>query len=486
MAIPPSTRNLLIPGKSLPDAHDGYQKDAQTIEIWARQPIQQLIAGSNITLSPASGLATDSKGNGPQPITISATGGGGGAGGAAFVDLSAGPDASLTNARPYVATPMSSGAYAGSFYDSHWPVFSNSSGGTLRYGVGSTWTVDVGAGITINSFPTVTIPAFTGGPVEARFMFFAVSYDFVNQAGYGLVHSFASGGSYTFVAADLQAYTGPVGDAAQTAAGIISTAGSIPYLCGVNGYVSVPNGTTFTGGGGGGGITTLASPDGSIAITNPMGPTTDIDIFGWPYLPFSDSSQNTGVGSGANFASLAGGTANTAVGLNADFSLTSGTRDTAVGVSALSNVTSGSHNTAVGYQALDSVTTPNFNTAIGEQAGAGITTGHGNTSLGYSSMNVPGAATVNFGTAVGYGTDVRANGGVCIGTDAAGNVSTVTVANDFVLGTANHTVKISNNTTGAGSAALGANSPAVTNTAPYTWFKMKAGDGSVVYVPAWK
>ena len=40
--------------------------------------------------------------------------------------------------------------------------------------------------------------------------------------------------------------------------------------------------------------------------------------------------------------------------------------------------------------------------------------------------------------------------------------------------------------TGAGSAALGANSPAVTNTAPYKWLKTKTDDGSVVYIPCWK
>lgn len=43
-----------------------------------------------------------------------------------------------------------------------------------------------------------------------------------------------------------------------------------------------------------------------------------------------------------------------------------------------------------------------------------------------------------------------------------------------------------NEATGAGSALLGTNSPAVTNTAPYTWIKMKTSDGSTVYIPAWK
>ncbi len=43
-----------------------------------------------------------------------------------------------------------------------------------------------------------------------------------------------------------------------------------------------------------------------------------------------------------------------------------------------------------------------------------------------------------------------------------------------------------NETTGSGTALLGSNSPAVTNTAPYTWIKAQSSDGSTVYIPAWK
>ena len=42
------------------------------------------------------------------------------------------------------------------------------------------------------------------------------------------------------------------------------------------------------------------------------------------------------------------------------------------------------------------------------------------------------------------------------------------------------------NTTGAGTPLFGTNSPAITNTHPYTWLKMISNDGSTVYVPAWK
>jgi len=53
--------------------------------------------------------------------------------------------------------------------------------------------------------------------------------------------------------------------------------------------------------------------------------------------------------------------------------------------------------------------------------------------------------------------------------------------------TVNGVVKFGgSNSTGAGSALLGANSPAVTLTAPYTWIKVNTSDGSVAYIPAWK
>lgn len=55
----------------------------------------------------------------------------------------------------------------------------------------------------------------------------------------------------------------------------------------------------------------------------------------------------------------------------------------------------------------------------------------------------------------------------------------------------NHNVIVANTSsgneaTGAGSALLGANSPASTLTAPYTWIKMITSDGSTVYFPVWK
>ncbi len=46
--------------------------------------------------------------------------------------------------------------------------------------------------------------------------------------------------------------------------------------------------------------------------------------------------------------------------------------------------------------------------------------------------------------------------------------------------------KFSNNSTSSKTSSLGANCPAVDNSTPYTWITVKSGDGSTVYIPAWK
>lgn len=51
---------------------------------------------------------------------------------------------------------------------------------------------------------------------------------------------------------------------------------------------------------------------------------------------------------------------------------------------------------------------------------------------------------------------------------------------------ANNLVQFIVSTTGAGSAALGANCPAITPGAPYTWIKMISPDGNIVFFPVWK
>jgi hypothetical protein len=46
--------------------------------------------------------------------------------------------------------------------------------------------------------------------------------------------------------------------------------------------------------------------------------------------------------------------------------------------------------------------------------------------------------------------------------------------------------RLGTQSTGSGSAALGANCPAVTPTAPNTWKAITLTDGSTGYIPVWK
>ena len=65
-----------------------------------------------------------------------------------------------------------------------------------------------------------------------------------------------------------------------------------------------------------------------------------------------------------------------------------------------------------------------------------------------------------------------------VGINTQNPATTLEVAGDIKLN--------GTNTTGAGSALLGSNSPASTLSAPYTWIKFISADGSTVYIPAWK
>jgi hypothetical protein len=280
---------------------------------------------------------------------------------------------------------------------------------------------------------------------------------------------------------------------------------------------------TISSSGGGGGITDITSNSGLIDVVNPTGPVTDLSVHGFPFLQYGDAHNNTGYGILVNPRG-ASGSANTAFGYHALENTNSGQGNTAIGNSALASEATGTDNvaigdgalttsnggnfsvavggaslisfhgsafgfcTAVGYQSLQADTTGTSNVAFGDGALRSITTGNGNTAIGSAANNGTTGVHANqmYTTCLGYGTGASADGCVAIGTDSTGAGCVASVQNELVLGTAIHSVRINNNTTGVGSALLGANCPATTVTAPYTWFKMKSGDGSLVYVPVWK
>lgn len=263
MATRPTNRSLLIPGKNYKAAHDGYRKDMQSLEIWARQPIQQLIAGSGITLSPASGLATDAKGRGPNPITITATGGGGGGNApAAFADIMAGPESlnpALGNWWPF-STPMI-GPQLNGPSQTPIPLFQHPGSPSVETGsdspaFGNSWFTIVSAGQTVNFLPKLETPPFTGGTgfLMWQFYYWAVSTDFTNGAMYTTKPANIPVGPFTshqIAVADLVSVVTFGTDLTLTAGtgftgnGLVSGGSLKPYFAGVNGSVVIPPGTTF-------------------------------------------------------------------------------------------------------------------------------------------------------------------------------------------------------------------------------------------------
>lgn len=113
----------------------------------------------------------------------------------------------------------------------------------------------------------------------------------------------------------------------------------------------------------------------------------------------------------------------------------------------------------------------------------------------YSMAGDSGKALNYFGgnTGIGFGSDVPTN--TLWVKDGTATTGTTSVKFDIGAGQSSTSTILTlggvirfngQNTTGAGSAALGSNSPAVTNSAPYTWIRAVSSDGSTVYIPAWK
>lgn len=96
--------------------------------------------------------------------------------------------------------------------------------------------------------------------------------------------------------------------------------------------------------------------------------------------------------------------------------------------------------------------------------------------VGYCAIN--GNTYIEFDSGGVESMRLHASGGLTLGdtTDPGDNNFRLTGIINFA-GT---------NTTGAGIAAFGTNSPAVTLTAPYTWLQIKTADGSTAYIPCWK
>ena len=200
-------------------------------------------------------------------------------------------------------------------------------------------------------------------------------------------------------------------------------------------------------------------------------------------------SSNVAIGTQALQVNVSG-SRNVGIGFQSLFGNSSGNDNLAIGSATMTGCRSGLQNVAIGTNALAGLTNASNNVAIGYKAGDPtgqiVTTGANNTFIGFQASIVATATQPSFATAIGSSATVGANGAVALGTDHTGAGATTTTQDVIALGTSNHQIQVSNNATGAGSALLGANCPATTVAAPYTWLKMMSQDGSTVYVPAWK
>lgn len=138
----------------------------------------------------------------------------------------------------------------------------------------------------------------------------------------------------------------------------------------------------------GGGGWSLTGNAGTVAGTNFIGTTDDVDFVG----------KRNGI------RSLLIASANTGLGYSSLSSISSGFGNIGIGSSALASISTESNNIAIGNSALAGSSGSN-NTAVGAQAGLFMSTGSNNTLIGYNSVqtaNVSGS----YNTLIGASTDL--------------------------------------------------------------------------------
>jgi hypothetical protein len=250
MAAGANPKKITIPRKNTrAKDKDLNQNDAdinwRAIEDWANNlnPILQLIAGANITLTPADGL-------GPT-VEIAASGGGGGGGGNANLILISGADSAEFGSQLVFLGPSEPTTFGFSW----WPVFDNSSGADRFYTPASNWIVAVLAGESVCVFPEVRGPFFTGGPIGISFQIQTWAINETNVVIYQTNPiSFTSGMNYQTQDTDYTLIVNGGGDIVLTAGsgttgnGLVSQAGGF-YIASVTTQVTIPTGTTMTGDG---------------------------------------------------------------------------------------------------------------------------------------------------------------------------------------------------------------------------------------------
>ena len=251
MAIPQNTpKRLFVPRKTDPNAHQpGYGQDMRAIEAF--NPINKLVAGSGVTLTP-------SNGEGPQ-VEIAASGGAGIT--STLMSVNTGPD--------FADFPFNLLPFAGGWWQStlvSWIQLFNTGVNVsanpnfYHQPCGLSWLTNLGAGQTVCAFPsfggvqfTTLNPSVNAIDIAEGFMW-ASNADFTSaiQCAFTVPFGTMTSGvgfqidtttctvNYT-QGADLSLVPGTSG----SGDGIV-TAGGGPYFAGVSCYIGVPSQTTFT------------------------------------------------------------------------------------------------------------------------------------------------------------------------------------------------------------------------------------------------
>lgn len=247
MTLPP--KRLFIPNKNAPDAHHQYGQDMRAIEIF--NPINKLVAGSGITLTPADG-------SGPQVEIASSGGGGGTSPGIGF--LGAGSD---TNDYPFttIHLGMNDDNSAIGQQGSEYCLFDNTTLSAQKYSFAKSWFTYVAPGDTVNFLPIVRAPNFTGSNLIITLVMSCQSIDATEmdvENTFATSITLASGATTRPPAADYANVTSTgtdisfiQGTGTSSGSGQISTGGGSPgtlaglYLASVQLEIAVPAGNTF-------------------------------------------------------------------------------------------------------------------------------------------------------------------------------------------------------------------------------------------------
>jgi hypothetical protein len=250
--IAPNQKKLIVPRKNAkiptaPVSQSDHDANMRAIETWANAQapggVQQLIAGTNITLDPTDGTGI---------VTINASGGGGGSAGI-YGSVACGMDSELypfaqwlgpTN--PSLESVMQIG-----------PI-NNTDPNIVQYTWGTSWVTGTNGGQSMLFLPIFGLPAFSNaGSDPCEFEFYIQVWDFsqtyTNYCQYtGVVNIPTTGGNVQCTTGDLTTESPAGGDLSLVSGtgtsgnGIVSAGGVTAYLCSISGILAVPASTTFS------------------------------------------------------------------------------------------------------------------------------------------------------------------------------------------------------------------------------------------------